>query len=171
MNNIYLIGMMGSGKSVVAQLLAGRLTRKMEDLDERIVAHEGKSINDIFADEGEPYFRSVEKKILKTVAALTERVVSTGGGIVLDEENMHCMRKTGTIIYLKAPTDVLYERVKDKSDRPLLKGESPKDKLDRIYNHRAGLYARADYAIETEHVIPHDIAEEIIQLLKAKGSL
>ena len=163
--------MMGSGKSVVAQLLAEKLNRKMEDLDEHIVSHEGKSINDIFANSGEPYFRDIEKKILKKIAAQKERVVSTGGGIVLDEDNMNLMRESGVIIYLRAPTDILYARIKDKSDRPLLKGESPKDKLDKIYYHRAGLYAKADFTIDTMDKIPHDVAEEIIKLLEIEGLL
>ncbi len=169
MKNIYLIGMMGSGKSVVAQILADELGCKMEDLDECIASGEKKSINDIFATNGEPYFREVEKNVLKKIASQKDCIVSTGGGIVLDEENMNLMRSTGVIIYLKAPTDILYARLKDKSDRPLLKGESPKDKLDRIYDHRAGLYAKADYAIDTVDKIPHDVAREIIQLLTIEG--
>jgi len=163
--NIYLIGMMGSGKSAVADLLARHLQWKMEDVDELIVAHEGCNINDIFAHKGEPYFRQVEQAMLKKVAARTEVVVATGGGIVLNADNMQIMRASGKMIYLKASTDVLQVRLKGKSDRPLLKVAFPQDELDKIFHRRAGLYAKADYAIDTTEKGPEDVTAEIIQLL------
>jgi len=171
MNNIYLIGMMGSGKTIVAKALAHELLRHVEDLDALIVKKEGRTINAIFTDSGEKVFRQVERDCLQDVSQQKSIVVATGGGIVLDPVNIACMRETGHMIYLKAQTDVLFDRIKNNDERPLLKNESPKATLDAIYSKRHSLYEKADYTVETTGKKPFDIAGEIMKILDREGKL
>jgi shikimate kinase len=171
MNNIYLIGMMGSGKTIVAKALAHELMRHVEDIDARIVEKEGRTITTIFADSGEAYFRNLEKKMLQELAAQSRIVVATGGGIVLDPENIDSMRATGSMVYLKAPTDVLFDRIKENKDRPLLLNASPKDTLDALYLKRHTMYEKADHTVDTTGKKPFDIAGEIMELLDKEGKL
>jgi shikimate kinase len=171
MNNIYLIGMMGSGKTIVAKALAHELLKHVEDLDELIVRREKRSINAIFSESGESYFRTIEKEVLKDIARQSDIVVSTGGGIVLDPENIECMRSSGVMIYLKAPTDILMERLKHESDRPLLRNPDPREALETIYVKRKALYEKAHFSVSTEAKKPFEIAGEIMGLLAVEGRL
>lgn len=140
MKNIYLIGMMGSGKTTTGRELARLLSLPFVDLDDRIVERAGKSINDIFATEGEPYFRSLENELLLQTSRQKDQVVATGGGIVLDSSNQDRMKATGLVVYLKTSPGVLWERVKNKKDRPLLHGSDPKKALLDLFYNRAPLY-------------------------------
>ena len=166
MRTIYLIGMMGSGKTVVAQLLAQQLGRPMVDLDALIEAREKKKITAIFAEKGEAYFRAVEAAVLKEISLQKGIIVATGGGIVLNPQNIECMDATGITIYLKAPTDLLYERLKDATDRPLLQGKDPQGALERIYTTRASLYEKAHLTVNTQNKNPYDVAQEIIHMIE-----
>src|SRR3989338_7010080 len=99
MRNIYLIGMMGSGKTTTGQELARLLSLSFVDLDNQIVERTGKSINDIFSKEGEPYFRSVESELLVNTSRETDCVVATGGGIAINAFNRERMKSTGLVVY------------------------------------------------------------------------
>ena len=171
MNNVYLIGMMGSGKSIVAKALSHELMRHLEDLDAQIVQREGRSINAIFADAGENYFRRIEKEVLKDVSGKENCIVATGGGIVTDPENIELMRATGVTIYLKAPPDVLFDRLKHETHRPLLRNESPKETLDLIYRKRQALYEKADFTVDTSDKKPFEVAGKIMEYLSQQGRL
>jgi len=164
MKNIYLIGMMGSGKSSSGRALAKLLSLAFVDLDELIVEQEGRSINDIFKAEGESYFRSLEHELLAGVARETDQVIATGGGIVLDPVNCEQMKDSGLVIYLKTGLDVLWERVKTKQDRPLLKGSDPKQMLANLYAKRSSLYeAVSDKVFLTDRKTPGRVAAEIYE--------
>jgi len=169
--NVYLVGMMGSGKTMVAQLLSKRLRCAMVEMDALIVQQENMTINEVFSGKGEPYFRSAEKKILQDIAKCDNQIVSTGGGVILSESNINLMRETGIMIYLKASTDELYTRLQDKTDRPLLKCESPKDELDKIFENRSVLYEQAHYTIDTSDKMPDEIIGQIMQLLECEHLL
>ena len=171
MKNIYLIGMMGSGKTIVAKALAHEMMLHVEDLDERIVEREKRSINDIFAASGEDYFRRVEHEVLSDISKQDNIVVATGGGIILDPKNIACMQNTGVMVYLQAPTDVLVSRLQNETDRPLLKTVSPADTLNDIYLKRRSLYEKAQYVINTTDKKPFEIAAEIIEMLAQEGKL
>lgn len=140
MNNIYLVGMMGSGKSSSGRELARLLSFSFVDLDERVEERLGMSINEIFKTYGEPYFRKVESEVLSEVARDSDQVVASGGGIVLNPCNNETMRKTGRAIYLKTMLDALWERVKHKRDRPLLQTPNPKQVLADLLRIRGPLY-------------------------------
>ena len=163
MNNIYLTGMMGAGKTVIGEILAQKLKRRFKDLDSLIVEQEGISINEIFGTKGEPYFRQTEKTTLMNVADRDKLIVATGGGIILDEGNRARMKETGTTIYLKVDEEALYKHLCDKDDRPLLKGDSLKKKINDILKAREELYELADVTIESSQMTPEVVADVIIE--------
>lgn len=152
-SNIYLVGCMGSGKSTVGRLLAQVLGREFLDLDEEIVARAGCSISQIFANEGERGFRERESAALREVAQRKDLVVALGGGAVLRDENWKLMRQTGVSIYLKVRPEMLVQRLERESERPLLLGLTPEQRLQRIaeiLERRGARYEQAHFTIENE---------------------
>lgn len=162
MKNIYLIGMMGSGKTTTGAELAKLLSVPFVDLDERIVEHAGCSINEIFKTEGEAYFRNIESKLLFEVSRAPNQVVATGGGIVINPANCERMKSAGFIIYLKTGLEVLWKRVQGKKDRPLLAAANPMRALEDLYQSRTPLYAEnAQKTFVTDLKTPYAVALEI----------
>lgn len=166
MENVYLVGMMGSGKSTTAVELAKFLKSKATDVDELIIKNANKSINQIFKEDGEAKFRATESKILEQVTASPGQIVATGGGVVLKQDNIDRMRSTGTVIYLNASFPVLWQRVKHNQDRPLLRGSSPEEALKEIYEERVPLYQKcAHHVFLTDQKTPKQVAQEIFERL------
>ena len=130
---ISLIGMMGCGKSTVAKLLSDRLCFQLLDTDSLIVNRENQSINEIFQNKGEGYFRHLESEILTEVLAVDNSVISTGGGIVKSEANILLLKDKSIVFYLKADENILYERVKNNSERPLLNTEDMFLKIKTLF--------------------------------------
>ena len=156
--------MMGSGKTTTGKALAKLLNMPFVDLDDRIVARAGHSINDIFKTEGESCFRKLESELLKEVANQTAQVVATGGGIVLDPGNTKILKEARPTIYLKASLETLWERVKEKRDRPLLQSPDPKKTLAGLLAVREPLYqAVADMVYVTDRKTPEEVANEIFE--------
>jgi len=165
-NNIVLVGFMGAGKSVAGKRLADILKRTLVSTDELIVQREGRAINDIFKDSGEPYFRKVEKAVIAQVSAKNNQVIDCGGGVVLDPENVTRLRETGIVFYLSATPDVIYERVKSQSHRPLLKGENPRAKIEELLNTRQSFYRQAaHHTIDTSNKSNEQVVNEIHSLI------
>jgi shikimate kinase len=165
-HNIYLTGMMGSGKTVTGKALAILLRCGFVDLDETIQERARKTISEIFEKEGEEYFREQESLILKEVSAVNPRVVATGGGTVLRPLNVKQMWETGKIVYLETSLEVLWERVKEKKDRPLLQDPSPKEKLREIFFVRKPIYEQVcDLRINTDQQSPDVVARHIYEQL------
>ena len=168
MPNLYLTGMMGSGKSVTGKRLAAKLGYGCADLDDLIEEKARKSIGQIFINEGEDFFRDLESQMLKEASGLGNRVVATGGGTILRPGNVELMRATGKIIFLETSPDILWQRVKDKKDRPLLGGEKPQEKLLQIYAYRLPLYEGCcDFKVATDGKTAAAVADEIYQMLMA----
>jgi shikimate kinase len=140
LNNIFLVGMPGAGKTTVGRQLARRLQRNFIDADHEIEARTGVRIPLIFDIEGELGFRDREAKVIAEFATRKDLVVATGGGAVLRPENRAAMRQGGTVIYLNATPELLYERTKLDPNRPLLQVEDPRRKLDELFAQRDPLY-------------------------------
>ncbi|MEW6075517.1 MAG: shikimate kinase [Candidatus Omnitrophota bacterium] len=161
MNNTYLVGFMGTGKSVVGQELARQQKSRFIDLDVLIEEKEGQPIVDIFTEKGEPYFRKIETRALKEISVHSNAVVSCGGGIVLDEENIGIMKETGFMICLTAKVDVILERTRVYAHRPLLNVPSPKEAIESLLKVRAPFYARADMTIDTSQKSIKEVVEAV----------
>src|SRR5207237_4286807 len=136
----------GVGKTTVGRLLAQQLGYGFVDTDNVIVQSAGKSINEIFADEGEVAFRQLESDVLAQVCAFTKLTIATGGGIVLRRENWGYLHH-GLIVWLDAPVEIIYRRLAEDTTRPLLQDADPKGKLRSLLEQRTPLYSQADLHI------------------------
>ncbi len=145
--NLYLVGMMGVGKTTVGKVLARELGYGFCDTDAIIEEVTGCAIADIFANEGEAQFRDIETQVLARVAAHTRLVVATGGGIVLKPTNWSYLHH-GAIVWLDASVDLLYDRLKTDTFRPLLQNPDPRDTLQKLLDDRRSRYALADVRLE-----------------------
>lgn len=155
--NIVLIGLPGSGKTTVGRLLAKEMQRVFLDTDTLVEEREGRSIPEIFAGEGEAYFRAVETACAREAAAADNAVIATGGGMVLRKENMDALKETGTIYFLDRDPEEIARSV-DVSGRPLLAGQ--REKIFRLHKERRPLYrryAKASFAGGT----PEEVAQAI----------
>jgi len=166
--NIYLVGFMGTGKSSVGRLLAREKKLSFVDLDELIELKEQRRIVDIFAKDGEPYFRKIEKKILKQVATQKKFVVACGGGIVLDKDNIKLMKKTGTLICLSARSEEILKRVAQNTHRPILNVNKPKERIELLLKMRAPYYMQADKTIDTSSLSIKQVVGKISKILGSK---
>ncbi len=163
MKNIYLVGFMGSGKSTIGNILAQKLNMKFVDVDTEIEKKEDMKISDIFKEKGEPYFRELEKKEIEKLTQKENLVVSTGGRLGADLENMKKMKKTGIVIWLDVPLNIILERCKNDQNRPLLQ-QSIED-LKKLYENRKKVYSIADIHINVTNQTPEEIVKEILKRL------
>ena len=146
-SNIFLVGMMGAGKTTVGRALAVRMKREFVDTDRVLVERTGVAVATVFEIEGEEGFRKRESAVLREVCEQDGRVVATGGGIVLAEENRLAMREAGTVIYLRARLESLWERVRHDSTRPLLATPDPRARLAELLAQREPLYREAAHVV------------------------
>jgi shikimate kinase len=162
--NVFLVGMMGTGKTTVGNLLARQLGYSFVDTDEVIEKTTGKTINQIFADEGEENFRQIESEVLSQLSAHTKLIVATGGGIVLRRFNWSYLHH-GMVIWLDAPVDVLMARLQNDTTRPLLQNGNPAQVLQTLLDQRKNLYAEADLHIR---ISANDTPEQIVSRIIAE---
>ena len=160
--NIILTGMMGAGKTTVGKELATIMNCNFIDLDETIEKNYGK-ISDIFKQKGEEYFRQIETLELKKLNIQETFVLSTGGGIVLKDENIKILQTLGYVFYLEASTDTIYERIKNQKHRPLLNTPDPKRSIEEILSKRKKLYEKSGEKITVNNKNVKEIAEEIYE--------
>ncbi len=164
--NIVLIGLMGSGKSTIGRIIAKKLGRRFVDTDRLIERSSGQTIPEIFQNDGELAFRKAEKDAIKRVTQYVGIVIATGGGAIKDPENLRLLKSSGWIVALLATPETLYKRIQGKRARPLLADkEDPVKVLDEIYEERKGIYAQADFQINTEDKDVYQIADEVIGFL------
>lgn len=165
-DNIFLIGFMGSGKSTIARELQGRLHKNLVEMDARIVDEQGMSINDIFAQKGEDYFRDVESQLVLDLNSEGNTIVSCGGGVVIRPQNVENMRKNGRIVYLSATPQTIYQRVKNSTERPILNGNMNVEYIAGLMEKRRSMYeGAADIRVETDGKTRDEICKEIIEKL------
>lgn len=153
---------MGSGKTAVGKLLAKKLGYEFLDTDALIVKKEGKSILAIFSEEGEERFRELEAKTVRELSGLTEHIISTGGGIVINRDNVANLKKDGLVIWLRALPETILQRVGSQTHRPLLNIEDPLEKIKILLMEREPFYAEADLSIDTDGFEVEEIADIII---------
>jgi shikimate kinase len=156
---------MGCGKSAIGRRLASRLGLPFIDADEEIERAAGKSIEDIFSDHGEPYFRDGERKVLARLLRAGPQVLATGGGAFMNDETRTAIAESGVSVWLKADLPLLVRRVGRRGNRPLLKAGDPETVLRDLMEKRYPVYAEADVTIESRDV-PHEvIVNEIVERL------
>lgn len=164
---IVLIGFMGSGKSSVGRLLAGKTGWPRFDTDEMVSARFGRPIPEIFAEFGEEEFRNAETEALEQLSAAPPAVIVTGGGIVLRPGNVELLRRLGKLVHLEADEETLFQRVSRRSARPLLQTENPRSTLRELLRVRLPLYRQAaDFHVETSRLSHEEVAEAVIKNLE-----
>jgi shikimate kinase len=166
--HVFLIGPMGAGKSTIGVPLAERLKRSFHDMDQMIVEKTGRSIPEIFADDGECDFRALEGQMLAELCAGEEPVViATGGGVVLSAPNRKRMQDSGYVIWLDVPPEIAAERIRGDSNRPLLLGVDALQKARELDHKRRNIYASiAEYQVHTDQLEPEAAVEGIIGFLE-----
>ncbi|MGD0336698.1 MAG: shikimate kinase [Candidatus Omnitrophota bacterium] len=164
MANIYLVGFMGTGKTSVGCELARKKKWQFLDLDDLIELREKRTVADIFSKSGEPYFRRLEKEILKEASKENNFVVACGGGIVINHDNIKIMKETGTIICLVASADRILKRTSGYAHRPLLNVKDPKKQIEHLLKLRSTYYAKADKTIDTSKLSVTQVAEKIVKV-------
>lgn len=152
MGNVVLTGFMGCGKSTVGLKLSYRLRRTVTDTDKEIEREENRAISDIFAADGEDYFRDRETACLRRLAeSASNQIISVGGGLPLREENRALLHELGQVFYLRATAETIYERVKSDTTRPLLQGDDPESKIRTLLQERDPYYREAaDVVIDVD---------------------
>ena len=158
---------MGSGKSTVGKIISDEMFLSFFDTDEEIESRTGASIDWIFDLEGEAGFRKRESDILNEMVEKNSIVLSTGGGIILSDDNRELLSSRGTVFYLSTPILTQVERTAKDTDRPLLKDGDPKEILTKLHNEREALYEMvSDHIVDTENKSSNQVASEIISLAK-----
>jgi len=162
--NIYLVGLMGAGKTTIGKVLARRLSYSFIDSDHEIARRTGVSVPTIFEIEGEEGFRKREAQIIAEIAALDTQVVATGGGVVLRPENRQLLLSSGLVVYLNVPLHTLYERTRHDKNRPLLQVQDPLQKLKELHIQRDPLYREvADIVVSGSRIALQSILPLIAQ--------
>nr|YP_002048941.1 shikimate kinase [Paulinella chromatophora]ACB42731.1 shikimate kinase [Paulinella chromatophora] len=163
--NIYLVGIMGSGKSTIGKPLATALNYSFADTDDVLENATGQNISDIFSVNGESHFRSLEHKVLSEISHYHSLVVATGGGVVINSNNWGIMHQ-GIVVWLDLAPNILFKRLSiDTKPRPLLKNSHPKESLKILMAKRRSLYGEADIHILSNNHSPDEVAKQILEAL------
>lgn len=162
--NIYLVGLMGAGKTTVGRMLAKRLGRLFLDSDHEIVERTGVPIPTIFEIEGEDGFRRREAQTIHELTAGSDLVLATGGGVVINPENRQRLHDTGWVVYLNVPPRLLYERTRHDRNRPLLQVEDPLARLEELHAVRDPLYREAAHmVVDGSHLVAAGIVQHLLR--------
>jgi shikimate kinase len=168
-HNIALIGFMGTGKSSVGQLVATQLHFTFVDTDHIIETRAARTISDIFAVDGEPAFRDWEQRVVEELAARKRTVISTGGGLPVNEGNFNSLKSHALVVCLWASPDKIWERVRGQSHRPLLDETDPLAKIRTLLAAREPFYRRADVLINTEMRSIKEVAQQVVHQYHSAG--
>jgi shikimate kinase len=163
---VILTGFMGTGKTAVGRHLADRLGFDFLDTDLMVEEETGKMITEIFEKEGEPAFRQHEKKMVKKAMDREKVVVATGGGAIIDPDNLKLMKEKGIVVGLSASPETILGRVSKMDTRPLLKSKDQLKKIESLLSHRSPYYRQADKIVDTTNKAIAETVEEILRALK-----
>jgi shikimate kinase len=170
MQNLFLIGLRGSGKSTLAPLLAQRLGWHAVDMDQKITERTDRSINEIFQNHGEPFFRDLESLVLSEIVQHREQVVATGGGVILRDENRRLLRENGWVVWLQSSPETMWKRIQQdatsSAQRPALTPYGSRAEIDHLLQARRPLYEKtAHFTLDTDCLTSEDSVEAILQHL------
>lgn len=165
MKTIVLIGMMGSGKTTIGKLLGEKLTLRSIDIDVIIEQNEKRTVSEIFQNEGEKYFRNIERETIKKNFTNKDLIISLGGGAFEDQLTQELLLKNSTVIYLKTSPNVILERIKNNTNRPLLKNQMTVEKIQSIILQRQKNYELANITILTDNKNTDKIVKEILGVI------
>lgn len=169
---VAMVGMMGAGKTSVGTALARLLGVPFLDSDEEIVRAANRSIAEIFERDGEPFFRARESEVLGRLLRGAPCVLSTGGGAYLSEANRQMISEAGVAVWLRADLDLLWNRVRHKTTRPLLRTANPRETLRTLYDARVPLYSLADVVVDASPELSVDsMAERVLDALTARSDV
>lgn len=171
MKNIVLIGFMGTGKTAVGRRLAYRLRRAFIDTDAEIEAVTGKTVSQIFARDGAVRFRSEEALLVKKLAVREDLVISTGGGLALNPENVRLLKEKGILIALTASPEVVHSRLFRKKNRPLLLKGDLRQRIEQLLEERADAYGVADFFVDTGVGSIDEAVEQILLYLSERKEI
>lgn len=163
MKNIVLTGFMGAGKTEVGRKLSNILGWDVIDVDDEIVKAKKMTINELFAQLGEPAFRDIETSTIRDISKRKNVIIATGGGAVLRQENMDVLRENGIVVHLTATPETILKRTSSNSKRPLLQVENPLQRIKELLEFRMPFYRKADIVVDTDTKTPLQIAEEILE--------
>ena len=158
-DKLYLVGFMGAGKTSVARALGRRMDWRVEDIDHRIEARERQRVAEIFAQRGEPYFRTVEREVLRELLGQRHAVVATGGGTFIDPDNRTAMLSDGAVAWLDVPLERVIERVPADGRRPLA---ADREQMEHLYAWRRAAYSQAHIRIDASRPVA-EIVERILE--------
>lgn len=166
MKNIVLIGFMGTGKTIVGKALADKLAMRYVSTDDIIEEKEGRTISDIFEKDGEAYFREVERAVIRDLSDMSGLVVDTGGGVVLNHDNILDLKKDGIVFCLCSDPEIIFQRTAKHGDRPLLKVDDPLGRIRELMDIRDPHYKQADHFIDSNTDDIDKIAGDIISVMR-----
>ncbi len=171
--NLTITGFMGTGKTTVGGILAERLGRRLVDMDELIEEDFGKTIAQIFADDGEALFRQAEARLCQTLARESDLVIATGGGTLVSEENRQALESGGPVVCLTAGVDTVLQRVETFEDRPLLPGdrEEKRRNIERLLLSRRDAYGQIPLRVPTDGISPDIVAERVLDTLAGNSEI
>jgi shikimate kinase len=161
--NIILVGFMGTGKTVTGRVLAERTGMELVDMDTLIQKRQGKTIPEIFAQDGEPAFRALERELVQELCRREGIIVSTGGGIVLNPDNIADFSKSGLVVCLNASPETIFQRLEKDTSRPLLSGDK-KGQITTLLEKRWPLYAAITHRVKTDGLTDKQTADRILEL-------
>ena len=167
--NIVLFGFMGSGKSSVGRILSRKFGMELLEMDDEIERREASSINDIFKNRGEAFFRECERRLVEELAERDDLVISTGGGVVLDERNIRDLGRNGVLICLDASPETIHQRTDREDYRPLLHTTDPLEKIRELLASRQPFYDLVPHHVRTDGLSVGEVAEEVLTILGRCG--
>jgi shikimate kinase len=164
-DNVILVGFMGAGKSVCGRMLARRLQRCFVETDDMIVSRDGRSIPDIFRQDGEDAFRKLEGDVVEALGLKSGDVIATGGGLPCRTGRMDALRALGTVVWLRGTLPGLLERAGRAGGRPMLGGRTP-EQIEALYREREPYYAQAHVVVETDGLTVDQVVTRVLGLLR-----